>query len=895
MSTPRRDVNALCAAVGVAGLASLVVAYLGALRPFADPPIFAFFLVVLTVTYVRPLRLWHDGQAENVQLDEALFVPMALLLTPFETLVAMGGAAAIGFLIRRSTLSKVSFNIGNTLVAGAAGLTVVRVLGISTADAGSARAVAAAFVGGLVFDAVSTVGVAGIISVAQRVPFLPVLLEDAVVRSATYVGSLSLGVLVALAAAPHHIVLGIVIVPVAVLHLTYAAALGQWRERRRTEELYRAAKTIQDSMDSDEVRTRLVGSARDLLGAERAVLVPVADVPDASDVALHAPVDDELAIVVDQRVGGGKWDASDVDVLRALAGVATGALRNATLYEQLRVITSSLGEGVFAVDHDGVTQFMNPAAQRMLGWDEADLLGHHLDSSIGPDGLPTAVTAALARGETVVDDDAEFRRKDGTRVPVAVTAAPVFRDGQSSGAVVAFRDVAERKAFEEELAHQAFHDMLTGLPNRALFLDRLQHAIARSRSESGVQHALLFVDVDRFKVVNDSLGHQVGDDLLVGVAERLRSCVRVGDTRARFGGDEFTVLVEDMTDSGDALGVADRIIAEMRDPFWLSEREVVVSVSVGVASTVGHRYTPDELVAYADIAMYRAKAKGGDCTDLYDAEGEDRAIERLELEIALRRAIENRELEVYYQPVMAVDTERVTGVEALVRWNHPELGQVLPGAFISLAEETGLIVSLGRYVMTEALLQARAWEDAHPTAPPMLVSVNLSTRQLQRSGLIDEVRGALAAARLPATRLCLEITESVLLVESPASAANLAALKRMGVRLAIDDFGTGYSSLSYLKRFPVDVVKIDRSFITGLPEKGVDLEIVTAVLQLARAIGATVVAEGVETVEQLNALRHVGCPQAQGFYLARPLPRADVEQILADRWAPKPRTRELSH
>src|SRR3954454_14060200 len=402
-----RRLTAACISVGAAGVGALVVTVLRTHRPFDDAALFGFFFAILTLTYVRPLRLWHEGQAEHLSLDEALVVPMVLLLTPVETMLAVGLSAFIGQLARRAHRTKMVFNVGQTMTSAGLALAVSRLLGASTGHATSMRALVAAFLGGLAFDAFTTTAVAWIISLAQRVAFLPILTDGGVVRAATYVGSLSLGVLVALAAASHHLVLGVVIVPVAVLHFAYAAALGQWRERRRTEDLYRAARSFQDTMDSEQVRTRLVTSVRDLLGAERAVLVPASESDRATDdgSVLRVPLDDELAVVVDSRVGGGKWDSSDLDVLRALVGVATGALRNATLYEQLRVITSSLGEGVFAVDRDGITGFMNPAAVLALGWTEDDLIGHRLDERLGggEPGRVSAVSSVLLRGETVVD------------------------------------------------------------------------------------------------------------------------------------------------------------------------------------------------------------------------------------------------------------------------------------------------------------------------------------------------------------------------------------------------------------------------------------------------------------------------------------------------------------
>jgi diguanylate cyclase (GGDEF)-like protein/PAS domain S-box-containing protein len=889
-----------CFGTAAAGLAALVSVLVLSGATVQRTWLFPFFLAVLLFAYARPVNLWHDGQAETLSLDEALFVPMALLLTSTEVMLAIAATVILGYLWRRVGWAKLIWNFGAMTVSAAIGLATFHLfctLAGTTMTPGrppAALAVIGAFIGGLVYDVVSGSLVAHIISIVESRSFKSVILEGVLVRLAMWIGALSLGVLVAFAASRDHVILVLVIVPVGVLHLTYAAAVTQWRERQRIESLYAAALSIQDSIDGDEVRRRLVDAARHLVGAGSAAVLageagadatPVADGEARPDGAMRVELGAQSTLEVRDRITGGTWDRRDEDMLRALAGVAAGALHNAELYEQIKVLTSSLGEGVFAVDRDGRTWFMNPAAGEMLGLAPDDVIGHPLHERIGGDLEQESafLQRVLATGETVRNEDALFARGDGSMLPVASTTAPVMRDGEVVGAVVTFRDVTERKAFELQLAHQAFHDTLTDLPNRALFLDRLHHAMARSRHAR--RHALLFIDVDRFKVVNDSLGHQVGDQLLTMVAARLRSCLRRGDTLARFGGDEFTVLMEDIDDSADAMAAAERIITALTAPFEICERELVVSASIGIACTNDDYRSPDELVAFADIAMYRAKAKGGGFVDIYDAETEHRALERLELEIALRQAIQTGQLEVFYQPVFSVTTGRITGTEALVRWNHPTMGQILPGGFINLAEETGLIVPLGRFVLLEACCQTKEWQDAHPEAPPLTVCVNLSTRQLQRTSLIDDVQDILSVSGLDAAALCLEITESAMLEEAAVVAANLAGLKRLGVRLAIDDFGTGYSSLSYLKRFPVDVVKIDRSFTSGLGQREVDRDIVTAIVQLARAIGAQAVAEGVETPAQLEELRSVGCPGAQGFYLSRPKPRDEIELLLLDLWA----------
>jgi len=431
--------------------------------------------------------------------------------------------------------------------------------------------------------------------------------------------------------------------------------------------------------------------------------------------------------------------------------------------------------------------------------------------------------------------------------------------------------------FQERLAFQAFHDPVTELPNRALFLDRLRHAQERMTRVS-TMYALVFIDLDRFKVVNDSLGHAAGDELLVQVAQRLHGSLRIGDTLGRFGGDEFVALLEDLDSEAEALAVAERLLASLAEPFQLGDRDIIVTASAGVVIGDGTHLGPDECIREADVAMYRAKARGGGCFDVFHHELEGGALPRLDLEIDLRRAISEGELEVHYQPVLRTRGP-IVGVEALVRWRHPVRGLVSPAEFIPLAEETGLILPLGRFVLDEACRQVGEWRRRYRELDGLVVSVNLSPRQFRQADLDRQVATALERSGLDPRSLCLEVTEGVMVEDVESATSTLNRLKALGVAISVDDFGTGYSSLSYLKRFPLDYVKIDRSFVAGLDEK-VDSEIVRSVIRLAAAIGISVVAEGVETAEQLDRLESLGCPLVQGYFLARPQPAGDIEALL---------------
>jgi diguanylate cyclase (GGDEF)-like protein len=458
------------------------------------------------------------------------------------------------------------------------------------------------------------------------------------------------------------------------------------------------------------------------------------------------------------------------------------------------------------------------------------------------------------------------------------------RDGRTvegiDGLVLNARDVTERTTLESELAHRAFHDSLTELPNRALLHDRLGHALARG-ARSSLATAVLFIDLDNFKVINDSLGHQAGDRLLVTVAQRLRAAVRPGDTAARLGGDEFTVLLEDLSDSADAMNVAQRFLQQLRVPMNLDGHSVVVSASIGIAISDGaNAILADDLLRQADIALYAAKGRGRDQFALFESSMSQLPLERLELELDLRKGLQRGEFRVYYQSIVELTSGRITGVEALVRWNHPRDGLVSPDRFIPVAEQSGLIVPLGRWVLREACQQAQTWRLQHPDQPPLVVSVNLSARQFQHAGLIEDVAEALRDSGLSPHLLKLEITESAAMEAGIGTIQVLQALKGLGVLLAIDDFGTGYSSLAYLKRFPVDTLKVDRSFVSGMGQNPHDSAIVQSVITLARTLSLSVTAEGIETVGQLEELRGLACDEGQGFLFARPQPVEAFADVL---------------
>jgi diguanylate cyclase (GGDEF)-like protein/PAS domain S-box-containing protein len=438
----------------------------------------------------------------------------------------------------------------------------------------------------------------------------------------------------------------------------------------------------------------------------------------------------------------------------------------------------------------------------------------------------------------------------------------------------------ERKAFEDRLAHQSMHDPLTGLPNRLLFLDRLGLAVARCRRTHS-QVAVVFLDLDRFKNVNDGLGHDAGDDLLVAVARRLETMLRPGDTVARFGGDEFTILCEDLPAESAherSLEIARRLLGAVSQPFLIRGTETFVGASIGIAHATTGEERPEELLRDADAAMYHAKDAGRGRVEVFDDTMRARALARHATENALHRALERGELRVFFQPLVSLHDASCIGAEALVRWQHPERGLVPPADFVPLAEETGLVVELGAWVLEDAARHAAQWQ-LHSDAP-FVVSVNLSARQLAQADLAERFADVIERTGVLPANLCFEITESVLMDDADAAIAVIERIRALGVQLAIDDFGTGYSSLGYLKRFPVDIVKIDRAFVAGLGHDPGDAAIVSAVIGLSHALGLRVVAEGVETEAQLTELVALGCDEAQGYFFAPPQPVQDLRELI---------------
>jgi diguanylate cyclase (GGDEF)-like protein/PAS domain S-box-containing protein len=537
--------------------------------------------------------------------------------------------------------------------------------------------------------------------------------------------------------------------------------------------------------------------------------------------------------------------------------------------------------------------YYSPRWKSMLGCAE-DEIGSSPDEwlkRVHPDEAErarAAITAHIAGFSPQLEDEHRILHKDGSYRWVLCRGVAV-RDpaGQAYRMAGSLTDVTERKLAEEQLLHDAFHDALTKLPNRTLFTDLLTRSLGRAHRRKDYQFAVLFIDLDRFKVVNDSLGHTVGDELLKAITRRIERCVRPGDTVARLGGDEFTILVNDIAGSKDATRVADRVRHELTQPFNVGGHEIFTSASIGIALSASGYDRSDDLLRDADIAMYRAKALGKARYEVFDTEMHAHAKALLELETDLRRAIERNEFRVQYQPVVSLKTGRITGFEGLVRWQHPQRGLLGPAAFIPIAEETGLIMPIGRWVLDTACRQMREWHDRYRACRDLTMSVNLSGKQFTQASLVEEIDEALRQSGLAPNLLRLEITESVVMENAASAMEMIDQLRALQVKVDIDDFGTGYSSLSYLQRFEIDDLKIDRSFVSSMgSNRGENLEIVRTIVTLAKHLGMNAVAEGVETPGQLALLKELGCHRVQGFLFAGPVEGAEAGQLLATgrRW-----------
>jgi diguanylate cyclase (GGDEF)-like protein/PAS domain S-box-containing protein len=598
----------------------------------------------------------------------------------------------------------------------------------------------------------------------------------------------------------------------------------------------------------------------------------------------------------EMQLRDGRWLAvsefgtQDGGTVEIYSDISEGKRRQQALEQgeqRLRAMMDAVIDGILTVADDGTVESANPAAERIFGCAPGALVGLDIGELVADTALrdveraprSSAIDlAALPRHRLL---EMVGRRRDADSFAIELSVTELDLHGRRTF-ILTVRDITARKAAEELVRYHATHDALTSLPNRTLFEDRLASALKHS-ARQGDMVAVLFLDLDRFKIINDTLGHTIGDALLIALSRRLRASVRDDDTVARMGGDEFIFVLRGLRSAEDAVKPAQKILEAIRPPFHIHGHELYVTASIGIGLYPGDGLGSDQLLKCADMALYRAKERGRNRLQLYNPTLNVRVVEQMVLEKHLRHALEQNQFQLVYQPQVALDSGRVVGVEALIRWRHPELGLVSPEDFVPLAEENGLIEPLGLWVLRTACMQYRAWRQEH--LPDLRLAVNMSARQFQRSGLEGRIREVLGETGMDARSLELELTESVLMQEGDSTAGLLESLSACGISLALDDFGTGYSSLSYLKRFPIKRVKIDRSFVRDIDTSEGDAALARAVIAMAHGLGVDVVAEGIESLEQLAKLRRYGCDEGQGYFLGRPVIPSEVPQLVRrHRW-----------
>jgi diguanylate cyclase (GGDEF)-like protein/PAS domain S-box-containing protein len=594
-----------------------------------------------------------------------------------------------------------------------------------------------------------------------------------------------------------------------------------------------------------------------------------------------------VVLVLAVLAGFAAWRWRRASTAAALAHAALDTLEKTQrarrqTEERFRSLVLNTSDVITILTAEGAIDFHSPSAGRIWGYSADALRSANLLGLVHPDDVEVArglIAQAVSRPRLSMAAELRLKLADESWCYFEVVATNLLRDPRVSGIVTTFRDITERKELEQALHYRAFHDSLTDLPNRTMFVDRIEAAMARAASR-GTTVAVMFLDLDNFKVVNDSLGHAVGDQLLVALTDRIKGCLRLEDTLARLSGDEFAILFEEIWGEDDAVRLAERIQEQLQNPFSLDHRELYVAASIGIVVSGPTHTTPGDLLRDADLAMYRAKANGKGRCEVFNHTMNVHFTERLALESNMRRSIERGELRVHYQPIVRLDDESVVGFEALVRWEHPQRGLIPPAEFIPIAEETGMIVPLGAWVLEEACRQVQQWQDQRCRGRALLLSVNVSARQFQSPDLVDTVAEVLQRTGFNPTSLKLELTESVMMRDVERTTQRLHELKALSIQLVIDDFGTGYSSLAYLRQFPITVLKIDRTFVNRLGTDPQDDAIVRSIVTLSRDLGMEVVAEGIETPAQLETLRALGCDYGQGYYFSRPLPSAQAEELV---------------
>jgi diguanylate cyclase (GGDEF)-like protein len=785
-------------------------------QPFAIPwPILslAFFLAELRVVDVHFRREKHSFSLSEFPAVLGLF-----LLSPHDYFLAMligSGSALIYF--RQGPL-KFAFNLSNFAISAAITLTVFHLLASPT-GAPSVDDWVAAFAATFMATVVSALSIATAISLSGGAPQFQKLPEMIQFGTLVAVANTSLALLAVSILWLDPRLLWLLLVPLGTVFLAYRAYLSEREKGERLEFLYQSGRILQHSPELDSAIVALLEHARTMYRAERAEILLYPRSADGHALLTTTAEDQPATTMVPITI------APDDPIQRRLQAEAHAFF----------FVPSPMEDG-----HAGLRQAMIAPLRSEAGTIGSILIGNR-----------------LTQGTSFTEDD--LRLLD----TLANQAAAALENGQLE------QSLAELSRLKEELRHQAYHDPLTGLANRSLFTDQVNARILAPGP--GLLPVVLFIDLDDFKVVNDSLGHVAGDRLLVAVADRVRNIVRSGDVAARLGGDEFAILLDDVADLNRALSVSKRLLEALKVPVPIEGQELSISASIGIAAGRDEQDRADDLLRNADVAMYTAKAQGKSQYAVFEPTLHAAIIERHALSSELSRGVGRGELLVYYQPIVTLDTGRIHGVEALVRWRHPTRGIVGPDEFIPLAEETGAILALGRWVLTEACREVASWRGIWPEAESLVLTINLSAAQLQQPDFVDELRGILAETGFPAGNLVLELTETAMFHDTQTTIARLQALRQLGIRIAIDDFGTGYSSLGYLRRFQVDILKIARDFIGSADGGNEDWAFAHAIVALGRTLDLRIVAEGVEQPGQLNRLRQMGCEFGQGFLFARPV------------------------
>ena len=763
---------------------------------------------------LKVVQVHFRRETHSFSLSEFPAVIGFFFLAPTDYLLAVLVGSSVAFLIGgRPRIEKLLFNLANFALVAVVELTVLYTFASMTGEP-HLRDWLAAFAATMTATVLSALTIATVITISGGAPQFEKLPEMVQFGSMVAFANTSLALLAVSILWTNPMLLWLLILPLVIVFLAYQAYVSEREKHERLELLYQSSRILQHSPELDSALVALLSHARAMFRAEVAeiVLYPrETDMDALRTTSRHEGAPEVMVPIPDPRQ----------DRVHQRVRAATGPF----------FIPPSLG----ATD------------------DRSDMIGPLRGESelIGSLRISNRLTA----GTTFADDDLRLLET------LANQAAVALENGHLE------QSLAELSRLKEELRFQAYHDPLTGLANRMLFLDRIQE---RLQGDADGMPVLLFLDLDDFKIVNDTMGHAAGDRLLIGVAERLRDVLRPSDVAARLGGDEFAVLLDDGPELSHAAAVADRIIDVLRSPFPIDGQEIIVGASIGVAAARVGQIGAAELLRNADVAMYTAKGAGKNRVSVFEPTMHAAIVERHALSAELSRSLGRGELAVYFQPIVALGSSRITGFEALVRWRHPTRGLVNPADFIPLAEETGVIRALGRYVLEEACTQASKWRAVDPDGHSLTVAVNLSAQQLQEPGFIDDVRAILETTGIEPNQLLLEMTETVMFHDTTTTLTRLEAIRDLGARIAIDDFGTGYSSLGYLRRFPVDVLKIAREFV-GPADRAEDWAFAGAIIALGRTLGLTIVAEGIETPGQLERLQSLGCAYGQGYLFARPV------------------------